>query len=640
MPPVSQRQRKAMWAAKSGNSTLGIPQKVGAEFAAADPGGKLPMSAKKKAMGGEVTDQGTHFHVKGEHGEFRIAKNGLHPKTVEKIQGMCSGGAVKMAGGGDSPSPVEGAPGVFSTADGKYVDASGNAMSPVDVAEASSKYAKGVQQTNFPPRTVTEDTGQIDEMTGQPITNQVPNPAVVTPQTTAPGLPSSAQAGGVGQTQMPEMPGYPTPDLIKPTYAGESPLQKQGFQEEKGAYKAQADAAQKEAEALAPVYEAEQQRVANMQTYLQQGHDDITKRAEALKQQVADGTIDPNKYWADGGISRRITSSLGVLLSGLGQGLSAAGGHPTENMAMAVIQKNIERNIDAQKENLAKNRFLYDATIKEYGTLDNYTAAQRALDTAMVAAQAKKVGNQFTGPRAQAAAQLLSAQADAAEGAVRSQFAQQYAKTKTEFDMQQNQLNFQAKLMETEQHVNNLGDNGLLPESSVASPFLKGKGIIRLGNGYIATTADPKDAQEVNKQLAPMNSYQDALVKLKGLEAQLDAGDRASISVYTNGVTRHIPGIGRALTPRAAAVLAQINQSTLGGPKAAEELGRFTDTEEKYFKDLLQNPGIFSSPGNNQVRLSSVIQNLDTKKADLIKTYTGAKYIPRKDFNTTPARGE
>lgn len=42
MPPVSEAQRRAMEAAKSGNSTLGIPQSVGAEFAAADPGGKLP----------------------------------------------------------------------------------------------------------------------------------------------------------------------------------------------------------------------------------------------------------------------------------------------------------------------------------------------------------------------------------------------------------------------------------------------------------------------------------------------------------------------------------------------------------------------------------------------------------------------
>ena len=51
MPPVSQAQRKAMFAAKAGHSTLGIPQKVGAEFADADPGGKLPAKAKKRKGG-------------------------------------------------------------------------------------------------------------------------------------------------------------------------------------------------------------------------------------------------------------------------------------------------------------------------------------------------------------------------------------------------------------------------------------------------------------------------------------------------------------------------------------------------------------------------------------------------------------
>ncbi len=48
MPPVSQAQRKAMWAAAGGKSTIGIPKKVGKEFAAADPGGKLPKRKKKK----------------------------------------------------------------------------------------------------------------------------------------------------------------------------------------------------------------------------------------------------------------------------------------------------------------------------------------------------------------------------------------------------------------------------------------------------------------------------------------------------------------------------------------------------------------------------------------------------------------
>ena len=47
-PPVSEAQRKAMWAAASGHSSLGIPKSVGKEFSAADTGGKLPEKKVEK----------------------------------------------------------------------------------------------------------------------------------------------------------------------------------------------------------------------------------------------------------------------------------------------------------------------------------------------------------------------------------------------------------------------------------------------------------------------------------------------------------------------------------------------------------------------------------------------------------------
>lgn len=49
MPVTSQLQRRAMFAAANGHSSLGIPQKVGAEFIAASRGIKgLPKRAKEK----------------------------------------------------------------------------------------------------------------------------------------------------------------------------------------------------------------------------------------------------------------------------------------------------------------------------------------------------------------------------------------------------------------------------------------------------------------------------------------------------------------------------------------------------------------------------------------------------------------
>ena len=43
MPPVSQAQRKLMWAAaNTKGGVAGVPQSVGQDFAAADEPGKLP----------------------------------------------------------------------------------------------------------------------------------------------------------------------------------------------------------------------------------------------------------------------------------------------------------------------------------------------------------------------------------------------------------------------------------------------------------------------------------------------------------------------------------------------------------------------------------------------------------------------
>jgi hypothetical protein len=50
MPYTSKAQQRAMYAAKAGHSTLGIPKSVGEDFVAAGPSGKnLPERAPKKA---------------------------------------------------------------------------------------------------------------------------------------------------------------------------------------------------------------------------------------------------------------------------------------------------------------------------------------------------------------------------------------------------------------------------------------------------------------------------------------------------------------------------------------------------------------------------------------------------------------
>ena len=50
MPPVSEAQRRLMWAASQKKGGVGgVSQAVGKEFASADPGGKLPAKKKRKS---------------------------------------------------------------------------------------------------------------------------------------------------------------------------------------------------------------------------------------------------------------------------------------------------------------------------------------------------------------------------------------------------------------------------------------------------------------------------------------------------------------------------------------------------------------------------------------------------------------
>ena len=56
MPIVSEQQRKAMYAAAAGKSTLGIPKSVGKDFVAAGPASNnLPKRKKPKPLGDEFS---------------------------------------------------------------------------------------------------------------------------------------------------------------------------------------------------------------------------------------------------------------------------------------------------------------------------------------------------------------------------------------------------------------------------------------------------------------------------------------------------------------------------------------------------------------------------------------------------------
>jgi len=108
------------------------------------------------------------------------------------------------------------------------------------------------------------------------------------------------------------------------------------------------------------------------------------------------GKIDPNDYWktkdADGnvtddGTGKKIMAGIGMIFSGFGQGASGAAGIAAPNMAMMVIDKAIDRNIDAQKANLAQANNMFRMAVDAAGNLEQGAKTYAGLAHMAVAGQ-------------------------------------------------------------------------------------------------------------------------------------------------------------------------------------------------------------------------------------------------------------
>ena len=132
----------------------------------------------------------------------------------------------------------------------------------------------------------------------------------------------------------------------------------------------------------------EQQRGINVQqdaideyrNAVQDTHQKTYDVQNAIRDANDAANIDPNVYLSKMGVGQKTLTSIGMLLSGIGSGLT---GQP--NMAMQVLQTNIQRDIEAQK-----NVFLNKMTVAahEKGLLqsakDRQQLAQAALQGATI----------------------------------------------------------------------------------------------------------------------------------------------------------------------------------------------------------------------------------------------------------------
>jgi hypothetical protein len=118
--------------------------------------------------------------------------------------------------------------------------------------------------------------------------------------------------------------------------------------------------------------------------------------------------VDAGRWWSSKSTGQKVGAGLSMILGGLGQGLMRGG----RNVALDVIDKQIDQDIDSQKENINNKKSLVAMYMNQGHTIDSAAEMARASLLSITKAQLDAKANLAVGPEQQA--QLKSAQAELA----------------------------------------------------------------------------------------------------------------------------------------------------------------------------------------------------------------------------------
>lgn len=173
----------------------------------------------------------------------------------------------------------------------------------------------------------------------------------------------------------------------------------QGVNEQKAGLRNEAKAVGDQGKAEAQLIQGAQEKQATLQQHTEQQFAELEQERQGLYKDLADGHIDPNHYMGSMDTSSKVTTAIGLILGGMGGGLTGQ-----ENPVLSFLNKQIDRDIQAQQANLNKKESLLNANMKHFGNLKDATEMTRVMMMDGV-----KLGLQ----KAAAAAQDLNAKARA-----------------------------------------------------------------------------------------------------------------------------------------------------------------------------------------------------------------------------------
>lgn len=145
----------------------------------------------------------------------------------------------------------------------------------------------------------------------------------------------------------------------------------------------------------------QQQDMINRQNQLL---DESNKQIDAFAKDYMANKVDPNKLFRNQSTGRMFTGAIGLMLSGIGSALT---GQPSQ--ALMVIDRAIDRDIEAQKLELGKGKTILDLQLQKYGNERDAIQATRIMLGAQALAEMEKAKAMARKPEIQAALQMNQA---------------------------------------------------------------------------------------------------------------------------------------------------------------------------------------------------------------------------------------
>lgn len=351
-------------------------------------------------------------HVDGH--ELRINHNALSPEYKKQLQKLP---ALPMAGGGLIKNP-----GDTSSEDSKSspVPAESSALAlgakggKVDYEEINPPEPK--EHLDYEP--IEDD--KIKDVTLKAEGGAVDEPADDTPvqDSSAPNVSEDAEAGEAPQPAeppevSPDAPGMPAPPANAALQAANTavaasgdtppPDLMAGYTNQVKGIGAEAKAQAQQAADQSKQLKIQAAAQMDLQNTYQKHFNELDSERKAFQQDIVNQHIDPNHYLGSMDTGKKISTGLALILGGMG-----GGGHG--NVAMDFLNKQIDRDIEAQKSNLGKKETLLSANMQQFHNIHDATEMTRTMMNDALSAQLQQASLKAASPLAKARAQQMIGQ--------------------------------------------------------------------------------------------------------------------------------------------------------------------------------------------------------------------------------------